>query len=50
MTTSASTLTQVEKRSGGKTLKHFDVTVKAAAGAGSAPAKSTPAGDDDPPF
>jgi hypothetical protein len=41
------TLTQIEKRSGGKTLKHFDVTVKKAAGATTAPSA---ADDDAPPF
>lgn len=40
-------LTQIEKRSGGKTLKHFDVVVKKAATA----SKAAPVGDDDaPPF
>lgn len=43
------TLTQIEKRSGGKTLKHFDVTVKKAAGATAAPAAAT-LSDDEPPF
>ena len=35
------TLTEVEKRSGGKTLKHFDV--KVARGSGAAPAAAAPA-------
>lgn len=38
------TLTQVEKRGGGKTLKHFDVVVKRATGAAAKPA------EDKPPF
>jgi hypothetical protein len=40
-------LTQIEKRAGGKTLKHFDVAVKKAATA----SKAAPVADDDaPPF
>lgn len=43
------TLTQIEKRSGGKTLKHFDVIVKKAAGATATPAPAALV-DDEPPF
>lgn len=42
------TLTQIEKRSGGKTLKHFDVAVVKATGAAPAAAASAPS--DEPPF
>jgi hypothetical protein len=44
-------LTQIEKRGGGKTLKHFDVNVTRGTGQ---PAPAAPAGrqsfDDNPPF
>jgi hypothetical protein len=43
------TYTQNEKRQGGKTLKHFDVTIKRAAAA-TAGATSAAADSDEPPF
>lgn len=45
------TLTQIEKRAGGKTLKHFEVTLKRGDGTvPAAPAKAAAAGADKPPF
>jgi hypothetical protein len=43
------TLTQIEKRGGGKTLKHFDVKVRRGDGTNPA-AKAAPVGSDRPPF
>ncbi len=42
------TLTNIEKRSGGKTLKHFDVKIRR--GDGSVPATPKRTGADTPPF
>lgn len=45
------TLTQIEKRSGGKTLKHFEVKIVRGDGSvPAAPAKASPVGADKPPF
>ena len=44
------TLTQIEKRGGGKTLKHFDVKVRRGDGTVPAAAAKTAAGTDKPPF
>lgn len=44
-------LTQIEKRGGGKTLKHFDVKIRRGDGtAPAAPAKAAAGGSDKPPF
>lgn len=45
----AITLTQIEKRGGGKTLKHFEVKHRKGDGVVAAP-KATSAGADKPPF